>query len=106
MFDNRQAINRPADTYRPPHLAGVDPRGGGIFPACANVFDNTMSGNRAMLDSNRGFASLGGVGFHGVGFHGGGFHGGGFHGGGFRGASFRGAGFHGGGFHGRGGFRR
>jgi hypothetical protein len=93
---NRQAINRPADTYRPPHLAGVDPRGGGIFPAGANVFDNTMSGNRAMLDSNRGFASLGG----------GGFHGGGFHGGGFRGTSFRGAGFHGGGFHGRGGFRR
>jgi hypothetical protein len=113
---NREAFNRPAgDPPAVSHLAGVDPRGGGIFPAGGDAFGNIMSGNRAMFDSNRGFSSLAG-GFHGGGFgggrfggggfHGGGFGGGGFHGGGFGGGGFHGGGFGGGGFHGGGGFRR
>jgi hypothetical protein len=110
---DRQAINRPAGAYRPAvnHLAGVDREAfnrpaGGVYPAGANAFGNVTSGNRAMFDSNRGFASLGGAGFRAGGFGGGGFGGGGFHGGGFGGGGFHGGGFGGGGFHGGGGFRR
>jgi hypothetical protein len=107
---NRQAFNRPAGGYRPPvtHLQGVDrgtfSRPTGVYSG--NAFGNIMSGNRAMFDSNRGFASLGGAGFRPGGFGGGGFGGGGFHGGGFGGGGFHGGGFGGGGFHGGGGFRR
>jgi Protein of unknown function (DUF3300) len=107
---NREAFNRPAGGYRPPvnHLQGVDPEAfgrpaGGVYPAGANAFGNIMSGNRAMFDSNRGFASLGGAGFRPGGFGGGGFGGSGFHGGGFSGGGFHGGAFGGGGFHGGGG---
>jgi hypothetical protein len=126
---NRQAINRPANGYRPGvnrpaggyHPAGVNGqainRPGSfnrpasvVFPGGANAFGNMMSGNRAMFDSNRGFSSLAG-GFHGGGvggvggggFGGGGIGGGGFHPGGFGGGGIGGGGFHGGGF-GGGGF--
>jgi Protein of unknown function (DUF3300) len=99
---NREAFNRPA--------AGFNrPAGGFYHPAGGNAFGNIMSGNRAMFDANRGFASLGGAGFRPGGFGGGGFGGGGFHGGGFGGGGFHGGGggFGGGGFHGGGGgFRR
>jgi uncharacterized protein DUF3300 len=111
---NRVAVNRPAGGYRP----GVNRPAGGYHesfnrpasgfnrpapsfarPAGGDAFGNMMSGNRAMFDSNRGFASLGGAGFRPGGFGGGGFGGGGFHAGG---GGFGGGGFHGGG----GGFRR
>jgi hypothetical protein len=106
---SREAINRPAGGYRPPanRPAGGYPEAfnrpaSGIYPAGANAFGNMMSGNRAMFDSNRGFASLASGGFHPGGFGGGGFGGGGFHPGGFGGGGFGGGGFHGGG----GAFRR
>jgi hypothetical protein len=108
-FNGRPGFNGQAGGYRPPHLQGVD-RGtfgrppGGVFSGNANAFGNMMSGNRAMMDSNRGFASLGGAGFRPGGFGGGGFGGGGFHPGGFGGGGgFHGGGFGGGGFHGGGG---
>jgi Protein of unknown function (DUF3300) len=111
---NRVAVNRPAGGYRPGpnrpaggHHESFNRPAGGFNrpapsfarPAGGDAFGNIMSGNRAMIDSNRGFASLGGAGFRPGGFGGGGFGGGGFHGGG--------GGFGGGGFHGGGGaFRR
>jgi Protein of unknown function (DUF3300) len=100
----REAINRPAPSFN-------RPAGGFYHPAGANAFGNMMSGNRAMFDSNRGFASLASSGFHPSGFGGGGFRPGGFGGGGVGGGGFGGGGFHGGGFggggfHGGGGFRR
>jgi Protein of unknown function (DUF3300) len=103
---NRETFNRPAGGPAVNHLQGVDrgafSRPTGIYSG--NAFGNIISGNRAVLDSNRGFSSLGGAGFRPGGFGGGGFGGGGFHGGG----GFGGGGFHGGGggFHGGGGFRR
>jgi Protein of unknown function (DUF3300) len=82
-----QAINRSAGANRPPAHgpAGVNREALNRPPSRVyrgNAFGNIMPGNRVMLDSNRGFASLGGAGFRGAGFGGGGEFGGGFRGGG------------------------
>ena len=79
---DRQAINRPAAGNRESFSR---PPGGFNH---GNAFGDIMPGNRAMLDSNRGFASLGGAGMRPGGFGAGGFHSGGF-GGGFGGGGMR-----------------
>ena len=105
---NGQAFNRPGSFNRPGGFSGpigLNRPASFVYPGGANAFGNVMSGNRAMIDSSRGFSSLGGAGFRpgGFGGGGGGFHPGGFGGGGIGGGGFHGGGFGGGGFHGGGG---
>jgi len=111
---NRETFSRPAGGFNRPGAfhgpAGfARPAPSFVRPPGGNAFGAIISGNRAVLDSNRGFSSLGGAGFRPGGFGGGGFGGGGFHAGGIGGGGFHGGGggFGGGGFHGGGGgFRR